>query len=768
MRKNNDTLTKTTGQIIRENLCTVFNLLNFLIALSLALVKAWSNLLFLSIILVNTLIGIVQELKAKRLVERLSLLSAPTAAVLRDGRREQVTPEQIQKGDILLLESGSVVCGDSVVLSGSVEVSESILTGESEPVLKRQGDALLSGSWVICGKCQGKVIHSSKDNYTARLESQAKRHRATHSELLLSIRRVTKFTSYLILPLGILLFLEAYFLRGNSMAQSVIASSAGLLGMLPKGLVLLISVSLSVGVIYLSKRNVLVQDLYSLENLARCDVLCLDKTGTLTQGQMRVESLVLLDGGDEALVSKLIGTYLAHTEDNNATYRALKDYFKGAGSFPATGGVAFSSERKWSSVTLEDGRILLLGALERLCPGAPLPGPLQVHLQQGKRAIFLALADRLPTAALAPEVTLLAAVILSDPMRKNVQSTISYFEQQGVSVKVLSGDSPLTASAVAKRAGIQDADRWVDLSQPGGSPLEELAENNAVFARVSPEQKKQLIAALQKNGHTVAMTGDGVNDLLAMRQADCSIAMGQGSDAARQTAQLVLLDSDFSVLKEVIAQGRRVVNNITKSAGVFFIKTIYSFLISTLCVLLNAPFPFIPIQITVIDALIEGLPAFAFSFEKNQQKISGRFLDTALRAACPKSVAITLCYLLLFVAAPNWGVDPAQMPLFLYLIVGVVSLMGVVEASRPFRWRKAFCTLVSAGGFFAAILLFSPILELPAFAYHQRWLFLSALSLSVLLAGVPSLLPRRFAFWEKRGAHSLVSHLQPGKNRPET
>ena len=739
MRKSTDTLTKTTAQIVKDNVCTVFNLLNFLIALALLLVQAWSNMLFILIIIINTLIGIVQELKAKRLVEKLSLLSMPTAAVIRNGSRLEITPEQIQKGDTLLLESGNVICADSIILSGVIEVNESILTGEAEPVIKRQGDTLLSGSSVISGQCQAEVIHSDEENYASKIVGEVKKYKAVSSELLQSIRKVTKFTSFLIVPLGILMFLEAYFLRGNTVYQSVISSSAGLLGMLPKGLVLLISIGLSVGVIRLSKANVLVQDLYSLENLAHCDVLCLDKTGTLTEGQMKVETVELLGDADPELVSKLIASYIAHTTDNNTTFRALKAYFKNAEPLPAVQGIPFSSERKWSSITLQDGTSFVLGAFEKLCSNMNLPAELNLEMQQGKRILFAGITDKRIDNMVMPErVTLLAAIIITDPIRKNAQSTIAYFYKQGVDVKVISGDNPVTAAAVAKRAGIKRSDSYIDMSEVDEGRLEELTDKYTVFGRVSPNQKKQLIEAMQKKKHTVAMTGDGVNDLLALKQSNCSIAIGQGSDAARQTAQLVLLDTDFSALKNVISEGRRVINNITKSAGVFFIKTIYSVFISILCVLLNAPFPFIPIQITLIDAVIEGFPAFFMSFERNDSKISSHFLDSALRTAFPNGAAITICYLVLFVAGPKLGADIGQLPLFMYLTVGAISLLGVVKASRPFNTFRLFLSIASAIGFAAAALLFSPVLQLPGFAFDQLWIFLITLALGLLITAAVS------------------------------
>lgn len=712
--KSKGMATKSTAEIIRDNVCTVFNLLNVIIAVALALVHAWSNLFFIFIIIVNTLIGIYQEIKAKKLVEKLSLLSMPVAHVLRDGRELEVHPDSVEKGDVLLLESGNVICADSRVLSGSAEINESVLTGESRPVLKRSGDDLLSGSSVISGKCRAEVIHTGEENYAAKLVSEVKKYKSANSELMSSMKKVTRITSFFIVPLGIIAFLEALLVRNMTIADAVISSSAGLLGMLPKGLVLLMSVGLAIGVIRLSKKNVLVQELYSLENLAHCDVLCLDKTGTLTVGHMEVEQVIPL-GCDKARVQQLLASYVSASEDNNATFCALKEYCAHAAPQRAFAGVPFSSARKWSSVTLENGEYLVLGAYERLGLKGDMPLQFREQMQQGKRVLFAGITRQKPQAdgelcAVEPA----AAVIIADPLRKNAKDTIAYFERQGVEVKVISGDDPVTASAVAARAGIKNAQRCIDLSNAAPEDVKNAADKYTVFGRVSPEQKKLLVTALQEKGHSVGMTGDGVNDLLAMKQADCSVAIGQGSDAARQTAQLVLLDSDFAVLKDVISEGRRVVNNITKSAGVFFIKTLYSVFITLWCVIFNLPFPFIPIQITLIDLVIEGFPSFFMSLERNDKPVRGKFLPSAIGAALPNAVAVTVCCIVLTMAGSSLGIEQSQIGLVTYLALGAISVMGVVKASLPFNWLRGGLCAVSALGYVGAVAILPNLFKLPA------------------------------------------------------
>lgn len=719
--------TKTISQILRDNICTVFNLLNLMIAVALAAVGAWKNILFIFIILINTAVGIVQEIKAKRQIERLTLLAQPLVTVLRDGAEQNIGAEEIEKGDLLVLESGSAICTDCTLQEGRLEVNESILTGESEPVVKKPGDKLLSGSSVIAGRCIAKAVCTADECFTSKMVDEVKKTKSGSSELLSSMKKVTRFTGYLIVPLGILLFVQAFFFRNAPVDIAVVATSAGLLGMLPKGLVLLISIGLAVGVIRLSKKNVLVRDLHSLENLAHCDVVCLDKTGTLTEGSLKIEGVY--PDMDEKEFKKLIATYLTYTEDNNSTYRALSDYFSKADSYEVAHSTPFTSERKWSSVTLTDGRTLVLGAPEKLCH--KIPPEVEALMEQGKRILFVGLCcGEVETA----NINLVGMIVIADKLRKNAAQTIQYFYQQGVNVKIISGDNPIAAAAVAKQAGVKGADRLVDASTLTNTELEVIADTCTVFGRVTPEQKKVLIASMQNNGHKVAMTGDGVNDLLAMRQADCSAAMGNGSDAAKQTAQLVLLNSDFAVLRDVISEGRRVINNLTKSAGVFFIKTIYSVLLCVLCLLLNTDFPFIPIQITLIDAVIEAFPAFFMSFESNDSKVEGTFLGSAVRAALPNSIAIFLCCTVIFIIAPNLGIDHAQASLLMYLIVGIISLAGVVKASLPFNLLRGFLSAASVVGFFSAVIFFAPLFQFPALAINGIMFLLIIAVPGVLLA----------------------------------
>ena len=655
-----DRATKSTAQILKDNVCTLFNLFNLLIAAALALLGAWSNLLFLLVVALNTLIGIAQEVHAKRLVEKLSLLSLPTARVIRDGAPAEVPTQDLVEEDVIELEAGRQVCADAVLLTGAAEVNESLLTGESDPVRRSAGEHLLSGSFVVSGRCRARVEHVGRENYAARIAQEAKALRGVRSELLTSMRKVTRFTGYWFPFLGVLLFLEALFLRGDPVQDAVVATSAGLLGMLPKGLVLLTSVSLAAGIIALSRRLVLVQELYALETLAHVDTLCLDKTGTLTQGTMRVEEVRLTALGRAEAFEEKMGAFLHASQDNNATFQALQARFPARSAPEPLERIPFSSERKRSAVRFAD-YTFVVGAPERLA-GPGEQAEKRAAFRAGRRVLLAGLADG-PVRADGPlpRVRVLASLFLAEPIRPDAAETLAYFQREGVQLKLLSGDNPEAGAALAAQAGFPEAERCLDMTGvTSEADIERAAQTHSIFGGASPAQKKQLVQALQRQGHFVAMTGDGVNDLPALRQADCSIAMGTGSDAARQAAQVVLLDSDFAALPDVLYQGRRVVNNITRVGGFFLVKTVYSVLLSAVCILCNLPFPLVPIQVTWMDLVIEGFPSFLLSFAPDGRRISGRFLPTALRRALPNAAAILVCFLVNLALRPALPIPPAQ------------------------------------------------------------------------------------------------------------
>lgn len=706
-------IAKTKREIIQENVCTLFNLLNLLIAVLLGVVGAWSNMFFILIILANILIGIVQELHAKKLVDDLSLLIAPSVEVLRDDKQIVMDARDLVMDDVMVLDSGKQILCDSIVLDGEVEVNEALLTGETDPIHKKQKDHLLSGSSIISGKCYARVEHIKNDNYATHIANEAKQLRGIHSELLGSMKKVTKITSYIILPLGILLFLEALFLRNDPFFDAIVFSSAGLLGMLPKGLVLLISTSLAIGIARLAKAKVLIQELYALETLAHVDVLCLDKTGTITCGDMQVEDVYTFstEGMSEVPIEKLISSFFYHSDDNNATFQSLHSYFTVENHFEPLKKIAFSSSRKWSGITFKKHGSILVGAPDKLL--SRIPENLQRAMQEGKRVLILAYQqEELDTSLLLANVIPLQAVILQDKIREHAQETFAYFKAEGVALKVISGDHPVSVSAVAKQVGIEGYERIVDMSTlPKDVDLCALVEQNTIFGRVTPMQKKQLVQALQANEHVVAMSGDGVNDILAMKEADCSIAIAKGADAACQVAQVVLMDSDFTSLPQALLEGRRVVNHVRRVAGVFFIKTIYSTLLSILCVLLNVPFPFLPIQITLLDLVIEAFPAFVTMLEPDHKKLQGTFLSSVMQRAFPLALAIMSVVLLLYGICPLMKIAKVDMVTMMYFSVACISMFGVIRSSLPFTPLRLFVCGSMVAGFLIAVLLFHELLH---------------------------------------------------------
>lgn len=727
-------ITKSRGRIVRENVFTLFNFLNFLIAALLFAVGAYSNMLFIAIIILNIVIGIAQEWKAKKLVDELSILNRPTVCVRREGKEQRIGIEEVVRDDLTVLESGNQICSDAVVVSGTLEVNESLLTGESDAVVKEEGSVLYSGSSVISGKAYARVTRVGEENYAAKLASEVKREKKIQSELLGSMRRVTHFTSFLILPLGLLLFLEALYLRQASTYEAVTASAAALLGMLPKGLVLLISVSLAAGVIRLAKKKILVQNMYALETLAHVDTLCLDKTGTITDGKLKVRRVIPMSRISRGETDALVRAYTAASDDNNATFLAVKEKFPPAANDQAVHKVPFSSKRKWGCVSFAGVGTVFMGAPEKLL--GKIPENLEEELEMGRRVIVIGYTGKLweDDETLPAEICPLYSVILEDTIRRDAEKTLDFFRKEGVDVKVISGDHVKTVSMIARRAGLA---RWkdaVDLSKEGENPdYDALCQKYSVFARVTPGQKQELVKALKRQGHRVAMTGDGVNDLLALREADCSIAVADGSDASRQISQVVLLDSDFTNLPQVVMEGRRVIHNVTRTAQVFFIKTIYSTLVSFFCLLTNQPFPFIPIQITLIDACIEAYPSFLTIFEADTSRIRGRFLPTALSGAAPFGAAVTGMIVLLSLFVPF---SEAENRTVMYLLLILTSMAAVVKSCLPFTPLRAFLCVTMAGGTAFALWLLPSLFEITAVSSRMgAFLLMGAgiLALAVLL-----------------------------------
>lgn len=745
---HNDYETKTsksTAAIIKDNLLTLFNFLNLLIGVFLFAVGAYSNMFYLAIIFVNITIGISQELHARNLVKKLSLVSPQTVRVIRDGQIHEISAKELVLEDSVILGAGDQIPADMTVLSGLVEVNEAMLTGEADLVVKEAGASLLSGSFIVSGEVTGKVIHVGAENYAAKLSNEAKVHKPIRSELLASIRSVSKFTSYVIVPLGVILFFQAFMMRDAGIKESVVVSAAALLGMLPKGLVLLISIALTTGVIKLAKKRILVQDMYAVETLAHVDTLCLDKTGTLTEGHMVLESIVPLQADSDP--NMLLGNYLAASTDNNLTMQALRQGCPELTDHQPIEVAAFSSQRKWGAVAFEHLGNVYLGAPEKVAGSAALPQVKEAQ-EAGLRVLILAVeTDPKAPASFDPSnAQAVAVLILSDIIRQNAEETLAYLADQGIDLKVISGDNPIAVAAIAHRAGLANADQAIDLSTlTTEAEVREAATRYTVFGRVTPEQKKLLVQELKANQRTVAMTGDGVNDVLALREADVSIAMAAGDSAARQIANFVLLDSDFTTLPDVLFEGRRVVNNVTKASGIFFIKTIYSFLLSLVCILTSSAFPFLPIQITLIDLAIEGYPSFFLSFEENKAPIKGRYLPTVLLNALPNALLVLVNYFAIRFLQTDYGWSQFDTTTLLYYLLIGISCIAVIRACLPLNPLRLFLAITTTVGIYVAAMLFHGLLEVGFLTAVTLPYFLGMMALNICLYVGLSFLTKRFS-----------------------
>ncbi|MDU1982658.1 MAG: HAD-IC family P-type ATPase, partial [Enterococcus casseliflavus] len=700
---------------------------------------------YLAIIFVNITIGISQELHARNLVKKLSLVSPQTVRVIRDAQIHEISAKELVLEDVVILGAGDQIPADMTVLSGLVEVNEAMLTGEADLVVKEAGASLLSGSFIVSGEVTGTVLHVGAENYAAKLSNEAKVHKPIRSELLASIRSVSKFTSYVIVPLGVILFFQAFMMRDAGIKESVVVSAAALLGMLPKGLVLLISIALTTGVIKLAKKRILVQDMYAVETLAHVDTLCLDKTGTLTEGHMVLESIVPLQADSDP--NMLLGNYLAASTDNNLTMQALRQGCPELTDHQPIEVAAFSSQRKWGAVAFEHLGNVYLGAPEKVAGSAALPQVKEAQ-EAGLRVLILAVETnpKAPASFDPSNAQAVVVLILSDIIRQNAKETLAYLADQGIDLKVISGDNPIAVAAIAHRAGLANADQAIDLSTlTTEAEVREAATRYTVFGRVTPEQKKLLVQELKANQRTVAMTGDGVNDVLALREADVSIAMAAGDSAARQIANFVLLDSDFTTLPDVLFEGRRVVNNVTKASGIFFIKTIYSFLLSLVCILTSSAFPFLPIQITLIDLAIEGYPSFFLSFEENKAPIKGRYLPTVLLNALPNALLVLVNYFAIRFLQTDYGWSQFDTTTLLYYLLIGISCIAVIRACLPLNTLRLFLAITTTVGIYVAAMLFHGLLEVGFLTAVTLPYFLGMMALNICLYVGLSFLTKRFS-----------------------
>ncbi|MFM0774098.1 cation-translocating P-type ATPase [Streptococcus suis] len=731
-QQTNHFKTKTSAsnwEIFRRNVFTSFNALNFAIFLALLAVQAWSNLFFFGVIVLNAVSGMLTEWRARRMIDKLNLMNKDFIRVVRDSETISLAPEDIVLDDVLLLSAGEQVPSDAIVLEGIAETNEAMLTGESDLIVKNTGAELLSGSYLVSGQIYAKVIHVGAENYANKLMLEAKTHKPIVSRILYNMDKIAKFTGKIIIPFGLALFLEAFFIKLLPLKDSVITSSTALLGMLPKGIALLTITSLLTAVIKLGMKNVLVQEMYSVETLARVDVLCLDKTGTITQGKMTVENLLPLTNHYSLdTIQQILATYIQTSEDTNSTAQAIrKKYGDLEHHYKASHIIPFSSDRKWGAMTIENIGHIFLGAPEMLLTQNP-PSVSEAQAR-GSRVLILALSQQsLPSSQnqLPENIEPLALLEIADPIREDAAETLAYLRSQEVTLKIISGDNPVTVSHIAREAGFADFDSYIDCSKVDDEELIARAETTAIFGRVSPHQKKLLIQTLKAQGHTTAMTGDGVNDILALREADCSIVMAEGDPATRQIANLVLLDSEFRDIPEILFEGRRVVNNISHIAPIFLIKTIYSFLLGLICIASIAlgkaeyllVFPFIQVQMTLIGQFVEGFPPFILTFERNIRPVEKHFLRKSLLLALPNALMVVLSVLIFHLMQVFGYLNLHDMQTLSYYVLGSTGLLAVIRACLPLSKARLALIIYSVFGFFISSHFLHGLIEIHPLNSH--------------------------------------------------
>lgn len=699
---------KTTKEIVVSNVFTYFNLIFLVITILLIMVGSFRNLTFLPIIIGNTVIGIVQEIRAKKTLEKMSLLNAPHADVIRNGSVKQISTEELVKDDVILLTAGKQICADAVVISGNIQVNESLLTGEADEVEKTEGSTLMSGSFVVSGECYARLEKVGNESYISKLSLEAKSMGGKEqSEMIRSINLIVKWVGIVIIPIGLILFWQSHFVNGESITKSVTSTVAAIIGMIPEGLYLLTTVALALSTMKLARKKVLLHDMKSIETLARVDVLCVDKTGTITEPDMKLKEIFLCknsgaDGTQTALtldeLKSLILDYANASVDNNATMLALKAYAAdtltnntSALHRTAVSQQAFSSSLKYGSVTFSDGTYLL-GAPEFIMHEdfARIEEEIIPYADKGDRVLLFARYDGENVEnGINGSVTPLGFVALANPIRENAVKTFEYFKSQGVAIKVISGDNPRTVSRIAIQAGIESAESFVDAATlDTEDKIADAVNKYTVFGRVTPKQKKQLVKALQAKGHTVAMTGDGVNDILAMKDADCSVAMASGSEAAAQAAQVVLLDSDFAHMPDVVYEGRRVVNNIQRSASLFLVKNIFSLLLSMFSVILMVTYPLEPAQVSLISMFTIGVPGFLLALEQNKDRIKGRFITNVMLKALPGGLTDVIAVGALVVCGEVFCISDASIGTIATLVLSVVGFMILFKISEPLNGMK--------------------------------------------------------------------------------
>lgn len=761
--------TKSEGQIIKENVLTFFNLIFLVLALCLCLVGSFKNLMFLLVAVANTVVGSFQEIRAKRAVDKLTLVAAGTAKAIRSGQRVSVRTDQLVRDDIVEFAAGDQICADAVVRDGQLQVDESLLTGEADAILKNPGDTLKSGSFVISGRARVQLTHVGSESYAAKLAAEARRNvRSTKSEMMLSLTKLITVVGIALIPLGIILFLRHFLsvFQGLPLRDSVESTASALIGMIPEGLYLLTSVAIAASCLKLSRKRVLVQDMNCIETLAHVDVLCVDKTGTITEPTMEVTDVYPLNSERFSYddIEKILAAFYHGEEPDNETARAMGQQFAGETTWRAVKRMAFSSSTKWSGADFGENGRYVVGAPEFIMGDRydSIRSEAEPWSERGCRVLLLAAYDTafddgpLQSAHVAP----IALVFLSNLLRPDAQETFRYFASQGVSVRVISGDNPITVAQVAARAGIENADRYVDaMTLSTEQDFEEAVKYYTVFGRVTPEQKRYLVRAFQKQGHTVAMTGDGVNDVLALKDANCGIAMASGSQAASQVAQIVLLNSQFSAMPAIVAEGRRVINNIQRAASLFLVKNIFSFALMLLLLFIDMPYPLLPIQLSLISTFTIGIPSFFLALEPNYARVEGKFMRNVIRRAMPGGLTNLTIVLLAGFFTSTFGLSNEQLNTICVWVMSAVGLVTLYHVSVPFtRLRLAVLAAMTAA------MLFS-LLVIPAFFDLPVLNASSALILVTLLLACPTVMRFFRVIFDKRVAKLDLAPAKKQKKR---
>ncbi|MFR7903019.1 MAG: HAD-IC family P-type ATPase [Eshraghiella crossota] len=687
-----DSSDRTTGKIIRDNLLTYFNLIFLVITVLLCIAGAFRDLTFLPIIIGNILIGIVQELRAKKTLDKMKILNAGHAVVIREGKRQKVTAEELVIDDLVWLSSGDAICADSVVVSGEITVNESMLTGEADGIVKKENEELLSGSFVVSGEGYARLTRVGNDSYISKLTNEAKAlKKGEESEMIRSINMFVKVIGIIIIPMSVILFVQAFVFRNASFRTSITSMVASIIGLIPEGLYLLTTLALAVSMMKLAKDKVLLHDMKSIESLARVDVLCVDKTGTITKPEMTVTEIVSCDDS----MNEVFTDYVMSSIDNNATAVALKKYLNDNnvmnGKRTASKVYPFNSTVKYGAMAF-NGDYYVLGAPEFIIKTGfnNLKDDISQYTTKGYRVIVLAKAESLTRdGVIGGEILPLGFVVLANEIRDNAVETFTYFKEQGVAIKVISGDNPATVSEVARQAGIENAEKYVDASTlTDNLMISEAIAKYTVFGRVTPKQKQQFVKALKMQGHTVAMTGDGVNDILALKDADCSVAMASGSEATAQAAQIVLLDSDFSRMPEIVLEGRRVVNNVQRSASLFLVKNLFSLLLTIFSTVLMISYPLMPSQVSLISMFTIGIPGFLLALEPNKSRIKGHFLGNVLLKALPAGLTDFFAVSALVICGHVFNIPSTDIATASTLLIAVVGFMIMIKISHPFNKFK--------------------------------------------------------------------------------